>query len=153
MKNTKELMHCHCGNNNRAPRWTFTDPCKPEGRPGSREEFAKKFIKSTVISVHPNWLRSIDKGGNTIQSLSASNRDWIFQSTLHWYRITDSIVWIIQSKCSVTVSDCSTTCYGRVMGQVHVNLTEMFVEYLCVHIINLVLFNGPLPFCKMCWCQ
>ena len=28
----------------------------------------------------PNWLRSIDKRGNTIQSLSASNRDWIIQS-------------------------------------------------------------------------
>ena len=25
-------MHCHCGTNNRAPRWTFTDPCKPEVR-------------------------------------------------------------------------------------------------------------------------
>ena len=24
-------MHCHCGTNNRAPRWTFTDPCKPGG--------------------------------------------------------------------------------------------------------------------------
>ena len=23
-------MHSHCGINNRAPRWTFTDPCKPE---------------------------------------------------------------------------------------------------------------------------
>ena len=33
MLNTKELMHCHCGTNNRAPRWTFTDPCKPEVRP------------------------------------------------------------------------------------------------------------------------
>ena len=22
-------MHCHCGTNNRAPRWTFMDPCKP----------------------------------------------------------------------------------------------------------------------------
>ena len=31
-------MHCHCGTNNRAPRWTFTDPCKPEVRPGAREE-------------------------------------------------------------------------------------------------------------------
>ena len=28
-------MHCHCGTNNRAPRWTFTDPCKPEVRPGA----------------------------------------------------------------------------------------------------------------------
>ena len=31
--------------------------------------------------MHPNWLRSIDKLGNTVQSLSASNRDWIIQST------------------------------------------------------------------------
>ena len=43
---------------------------------------AKKFIKSTVISARPNWLRSIDKRGNTIQSLSASNRDLIIQSTV-----------------------------------------------------------------------
>ena len=28
--------------------------------------------------MRPNWLRSIDKRGNMIQSLSASNRDWIF---------------------------------------------------------------------------
>ena len=38
-------MHCHCGTNNRAPRWTFTDPCKPEVRPGAREE-----------SASPAWL-------------------------------------------------------------------------------------------------
>ena len=38
-------MHCHCGTNNRAPRWTFTDPCKPEERPGAREE-----------SASPAWL-------------------------------------------------------------------------------------------------
>ena len=31
-------MHCHCGTNNRVPRWTFTDPRKPEARPGAREE-------------------------------------------------------------------------------------------------------------------
>ena len=41
----KKLMHCHCGNNNRAPRWTFTDPCKPEVRLGVREE-----------SASPAWL-------------------------------------------------------------------------------------------------
>ena len=45
MYNTKELMHRHCGNSNRAPRWTFTDPCKPEVRPGAREE-----------SASPAWL-------------------------------------------------------------------------------------------------
>ena len=38
-------MHCHCGTNNRAPRWTFTYPCKPEVRPGAREG-----------SASPAWL-------------------------------------------------------------------------------------------------
>ena len=38
-------MHCHYGTNNRAPRWTFTDPFKPEVRPGAREE-----------SASPAWL-------------------------------------------------------------------------------------------------
>ena len=38
-------MHCHCGTNNRAPRWTFMDPSKPEVRPGAREE-----------SASPAWL-------------------------------------------------------------------------------------------------
>ena len=40
MYNTKELMHCHCGTNNRAPRWTFTDPCRGETRcPGGVSVF------------------------------------------------------------------------------------------------------------------
>ena len=39
------MMHCHFGTNNRAPRWTITDPCKPEVRPGAREE-----------SASPAWL-------------------------------------------------------------------------------------------------
>ena len=38
-------MHCHCGTINRAPRWTFTDPYKPEVRPGAWEE-----------SASPAWL-------------------------------------------------------------------------------------------------
>ena len=44
-------MHCHCGINNRAPRWTFTDPCKPEVRPGAREEI-KTFIDNLQLSVN-----------------------------------------------------------------------------------------------------
>ena len=40
-------MHYHSGTNYRAPRWTFTDPCKPEVRPGAREE-----------SASPAWLAS-----------------------------------------------------------------------------------------------
>ena len=43
-------MHCHCGTNNRAPRWTFTDPCKSEVRPGAREE-----------SASPAWLADVNK--------------------------------------------------------------------------------------------
>ena len=38
-------MHCHCGANNRAPRRTFMNPCKPEVRPSAREE-----------SASPAWL-------------------------------------------------------------------------------------------------
>ena len=38
-------MYCHRGTNNRAPRCTFTDPFKPEVRPGAREE-----------SPSPAWL-------------------------------------------------------------------------------------------------
>ena len=33
-------MHCHCCTNIRVPRWTFTEPCKPEVRPGAKEEYA-----------------------------------------------------------------------------------------------------------------
>ena len=38
-------MHRHCGTNNRIPWWTFMGPCKPEVRPGAREE-----------SASPAWL-------------------------------------------------------------------------------------------------
>ena len=38
MSNTRELMHRHCGTNNRAPRRTFMDPCKPEVRSVALEE-------------------------------------------------------------------------------------------------------------------
>ena len=41
----KIRKNCHCGTNNRAPRWTFTYPCKPEMRPGARED-----------SESPAWL-------------------------------------------------------------------------------------------------
>ena len=36
---------------------------------------AKMWVKSTVISARPNWLRSIDKRGNSIQSLSATYQE------------------------------------------------------------------------------
>ena len=42
-------MHCHCGTNNRAPRWT--DPCKPEVRPRQNKitsQFSEYCIKSVT---------------------------------------------------------------------------------------------------------
>ena len=44
-------MHCHCGTNNRAPWWTFTDPCKLEVRPGALEESASPaWLAAPVIN-------------------------------------------------------------------------------------------------------
>ena len=43
-------MQRHCGTNNRTPRWTFTNPCKPEVRPGAREESASPaWLAASVI--------------------------------------------------------------------------------------------------------
>ena len=39
-------MHCPCGTNNRAPRWTFTDPCKLEVRPGLSFTNVRKILKN-----------------------------------------------------------------------------------------------------------
>ena len=44
-------MHYHCGINKRSPRLTFTDPCKPEGRPGAREELASPvWLSATAMN-------------------------------------------------------------------------------------------------------
>ena len=49
-------MHCHCGTNNRAPRWTFTDRCKLEVRPCAREESALMDNSSSMYRyVKLNW--------------------------------------------------------------------------------------------------
>ena len=59
-------MHCHCGTNNRAPWWTFTDPCKPEVRPGAREE-----------SASPAWLAA--------PAMNARDTTkGIYMETWHW---------------------------------------------------------------------
>ena len=42
-------MHCHCGTNNRAPRWTFTDPCKPEVRPGALKMTELQIDKISLV--------------------------------------------------------------------------------------------------------
>ena len=51
-------MHCHCGTNYRAPRWAFTDPCKPKVRPGVREE-----------SASPAWLAAPAMNARDIMKL------------------------------------------------------------------------------------
>ena len=65
-------MHCQCGTNDRAPRWLFTDPCKPEVRPGSREE-----------SASPAWLaapamnaRDTTNVYNYMEYLKSKQKDW-----------------------------------------------------------------------------
>ena len=55
-------MHCHCGTNNRAPRLTFTDPCKPEVRQGAQEK-----------SASPAWCRH--------ECESVYMEDWNWMST------------------------------------------------------------------------
>ena len=45
-------MHRHCGTNNRASRWTFTDPYKPDVRPGAREESASPACLAASANVH-----------------------------------------------------------------------------------------------------
>ena len=43
-------MHCHSGTNKRAPRWTFTDPCKPEVRQGVQEEYLQ--FDGTIVKYY-----------------------------------------------------------------------------------------------------
>ena len=54
-------MLCHCSTNNRAPRWTYTDPCKPDViRPGAWEE-----------SASPVWL--VAPGMNSRDTMKVYN--------------------------------------------------------------------------------
>ena len=63
-------MHCHCCTNNRVPSWTFIDPCKPELRPGAREESA-----SPAWLAAPATLRNVyGVGSPTVGTTSSSVR-------------------------------------------------------------------------------
>ena len=70
--NTKKLMHRHCGNNNRAPRWTFMDPCIPEVRPGAREE-----------SASPAWLAATAMNARDTTKVYVWRLDTGFGPTLY----------------------------------------------------------------------
>ena len=74
-------MHCHCGTNNRAPRWTLTDPCKPEVRPGAWEE-----------SASPAWLAAPAMNARDPTTLYIWRFDTVFDTRLVslyivWYKI------------------------------------------------------------------
>ena len=63
-------MHCHSGTNNRAPRWTFTDPCKPEVRPGNQEKSASPVwlaapamnARDTTKGIYGGLTLDVDRG-------------------------------------------------------------------------------------------
>ena len=63
-------MYCHCGTNNRAPRRSFTDPCKPEVRPGARED-----------SAFPAWLA---KNTSTTSSKMNQNAKYEYHTIVVW---------------------------------------------------------------------
>ena len=52
-------MHRHCGTKNIAPRWTFTDTCKPEVRPGAREESASPVWLAANVVLDWNDVRPL----------------------------------------------------------------------------------------------
>ena len=58
-------MHCHFGTNNRAQLWTFTDPCKPEVRPGAREESASPAWLATP-AMNARDTTKVSHGGLTL---------------------------------------------------------------------------------------
>ena len=71
-------MHCHCGTNNREPRWTYTDPCKPEVRPGAREESASPaWLAAAAMNARDTtkvyiWRLTLDVERHYIGSVTAT---------------------------------------------------------------------------------
>ena len=71
-------MHCHCGTNNRVPRWTFTDLCKPEVRPGAREESASPaWLATPAMNARDTtkvyiWRHETECGQHYIGSVTAT---------------------------------------------------------------------------------
>ena len=67
-------MHCHSDTNNRAPRWTFTEPYKPEVRPGAREESASPawLAAPAMNSRYTTKLFTLDVDRHYIGSVTAT---------------------------------------------------------------------------------
>ena len=61
-------MHCYCGTNNRAPRRTIKDPCKPEVRPGAREESASPaWLAAPAMNARDTTKERWEKWENVIK--------------------------------------------------------------------------------------
>ena len=94
-------MYCHCGTNNRAPRWTFTDPCKPEVRPGAREE-----------SASPAWLAEKYQVNNrvviprTVDLTVCERYIYYLQSKFIFMVLTFFIIMVLSAKA---IANC--LCY------------------------------------------
>ena len=81
-------MHRHCGTKNRAPRWTFTDPCKPEVRPGARE-----------VSASPAWLAAPAMNARDTTKVYI----WRFDTKFNFVKISFFLVKIILIKKDQTI--------------------------------------------------
>ena len=115
-------MHCHYGTNNRAPRWTFTDPWKPEVRLGAREESASPawlvapamnardttqvYIWSLTLDVDRYYIGSVtatthqEKGLITLESKPSRG------TVLHSFTRQLEQVW---QKCKIQKNWCTVT--------------------------------------------
>ena len=118
-------MHCHCGTNNRAPRWTFTDPCKPEVRPGAREESASPdWLAATALNARDTtkvYIWRLDTGcGPTLYRTCHShntpgqrhNNTWV--EPLAGNCTTSSTLKREQAlqKCKIQKNWCTVTAYN-----------------------------------------
>ena len=67
-------MHCHCGTNNGAPPWTFTEPWKPEVRPGARKDSASPaWLAAPAMNVRDTTKGlTLDMDGHYIESVTAT---------------------------------------------------------------------------------
>ena len=56
-------MHCHFGTNNRALRWTFTDPCKPEEESASPAWLAAPAVnaRDTTKGIYGGLTLDMDR--------------------------------------------------------------------------------------------
>ena len=76
------------GANNRAPRWTFTDPCKPEVIPGAREESASPaWLAASAMNARDTTNVYMKKRNRKIQPISKKCGSW----PKFAYRVRDDI--------------------------------------------------------------